>query len=275
MQTLSRLHPQPLRKLVLAAVGLGLLPAIVSGQQRGDWCDRDGWGDSRTERACEVRESTLAALERLEIDGGMNGGVTVVGWSQNQIEVDAKVWAQARTQERADEILRAVDVETRGGRLRASGPDTGRREGWGVSFDVRVPHSTDLDVETHNGGLKIEGVEGDIRFDVLNGGVSLTALAGDVRGHTTNGGLTVDLTGARWEGSGLDVETTNGGVNLRVPDGYSAQLVTGTVNGKMDFEFPVTVQGRMGDRLETQLGDGGPMIRAVTTNGRVRVVRVR
>ena len=70
---------------------------------------------------------------------------------------------------------------------------------------------------------------------------------------------------------GLDAETQNGPLTLDVPDGYNAQLETGTINGPMDIGFPIMVQGRIGmggrRRITTTLGIGGAMIRAVTTNG--------
>src|SRR2546422_557326 len=49
----------------------------------------------------------------------------------------------------------------------------------------------------------------------------------------------------------------------------------GTVNGPMTLEFPltVTIQGRVGRRITTVLGKGGPPIRAVTTNGPVTIRR--
>ena len=105
----------------------------------------------------------------------------------------------------------------------------------------------------------------------VNGGLSLRRVAGDVRAETTNGGLTVELDGDRWRGAGLDARTTNGGVQLDIPRDYSARLETGTVNGSMNIDFPVTVQGSIGRRITTQLGSGGPSIRAITTNGGVRI----
>lgn len=46
-----------------------------------------------------------------------------------------------------------------------------------------------------------------------------------------------------------------------------------TVNGGIDIDFPVTVSGRIGRQLRTTLGDGGPTIRVVTTNGGVKIKR--
>ena len=77
--------------------------------------------------------------------------------------------------------------------------------------------------------------------------------------------------GAAWTGAGLALETTNGGVTLDVPRGYNAQLETGTVNGSMNIDFPITIQGSLTRRIRTTLGSGGPLVRATTTNGSVRI----
>jgi DUF4097 and DUF4098 domain-containing protein YvlB len=128
-------------------------------------------------------------------------------------------------------------------------------------------------LESRNGGITIVNVRGDLDFETTNGGLHLDGLAGNVRGRTTNGGVEVTLTGERWDGEAIDVRTTNGGVRLRVPESYSARLETRTVNGGTNIDFPVTVQGRLGKQLSTTLGDGGPLVRAETTNGGVRVSR--
>lgn len=231
--------------------------------------DRHG-GDR--ERACEVREITIDAPRgTLMVDGGQNGGVKVYGESRSDIRLVAEVWATARTMDRAEELLEEIRLETDGAQIEADGPDTARRESWGVSWRVFVPHQTDLDLSAHNGGISISEVDGDVRFEALNGGVTLTAMAGDVRGRTVNGGLKVQLEGDRWDGAGLDVETTNGGVQLEMSENYSADLETGTVNGRIQTDIAMQVSGRIGRTLKTQLGDGGPPIRVATTNGGVRI----
>jgi DUF4097 and DUF4098 domain-containing protein YvlB len=245
--------------------------AQTSWDRSGEgWCDAEG-GRDRAERFCEILTARLVSPGRLDVDGGTNGGVEVRGWDGADVEVRAKVWATADDASRATELARQVRVEVEGGVIRARGPESTRRESWGVSYEVRVPRRTDLDIRTHNGGVSLDGVTGALRFEAQNGGVHLSRLAGDVRGSTVNGGLHVELDGSRWQGAGLDVHTTNGGVDVRIPDGYSADFETGTVNGGIQVDFPVTVQGRVGRRLRTTLGDGGSAIKVVTTNGGVRV----
>jgi putative adhesin len=267
-----------LRSRLGATAAALVMAGMFSGTASAQWsqgevgCDEERGGRDQ-DRHCVVFEADFSDPGRMVIDGGTNGGVNVEGWDRDVVRVRARVWANARDSERAREIADEVRLRMRDGRLSADGPETGRREGWGVSWVVMVPRATDLDIETHNGGIGVEGVDGRIDFLAVNGGVRLTGVSGDVEGRTTNGGLDIELDGRRWDGPGLDVETTNGGVTLSVPSGYSAELETGTVNGGIDIEFPITVQGRMGKRLSTTLGEGGPLVRAVTTNGGVRIVR--
>jgi DUF4097 and DUF4098 domain-containing protein YvlB len=96
-----------------------------------------------------------------------------------------------------------------------------------------------------------------------------------VNGSTRNGGLTVTLGGDRWDGEGIDVQTSNGGVTLAVPEGYNAQLETRTVNGGFRSDIPLTIQGELSTRrgISTQLGSGGPTVSVRTTNGGVKISR--
>ena len=126
-------------------------------------------------------------------------------------------------------------------------------------------------MKTFNGGIHLADLRGRIDFEALNGGVTLVRMAGEVHGHTTNGGLTIELAGDKWDGSGLDVETTNGDVKLDIPSSYSAHIETSTVNGGINVDFPVTIKGRIDRNLSFDIGSGGPTIRATTTNGGVRI----
>jgi hypothetical protein len=253
-------------RFVFACAGVLALAGSASAQPNDDCRDR-GWDDDYY-RHCEVRESTLAAGP-LNVDAGRNGGIQVEGWDRNEIRVRAIVNAHARSEADARQMAGGVQVSTGGGRVSASGPSTDGREWWSVSYRISVPRRSDLDLKASNGGITIAGVSGTIRFDTTNGGVRLTELSGDVRGETRNGGLTVVLSGDRWDGPGLDVQTSNGGVNLSIPEGYNAELTTRTVNGGFRSEFPLTLQGELSPRrgIQTTLGAGGAPVSVRTTNG--------
>jgi DUF4097 and DUF4098 domain-containing protein YvlB len=235
---------------------------------------RDNWYSERLVGHCEIREQTLPATGgTLSVDGRQNGGVSVKGWERNEIQVRARIQAVALSQAEANELAKQIRIETAGGRIFAAGPATERDSHWDVSFEIFVPRRSDLLLEAHNGGIAIADVHGRIEFNGTNGGVILKRVGGNIRGGITNGGLVVELSGDRWDGEGLDVKTTNGGIVIAVPDKYSAHLETGTINGNLSIDFPVTVQGRITKELAVDLGAGGATVRAVTTNGGIRIKR--
>ena len=267
-----------MRRSVLSFVLIAssAVPAFAQSRDAQRWLDdcRNGrWGRDRDrERFCDVREQTIPARSQLRVDGRENGGIEIIGADRNDILVISKIQAQAESENEAKELASGIRIET-GDDIRADGPSTRWRSSWSVSYEIHVPRKISLDLTANNGGIAIENVDGRLEFETNNGGISLTGVSGNVRGTTSNGGVDVVLTGDRWSGEGLDVRTTNGGVELAIPTNYSAQLETGTVNGGMDIGFPITVRGRIDRRLTTQLGSGGPVVRVTTTNGGVSLRR--
>lgn len=263
---------------VLFALPVFLLLLFLSAPQMAEaqrvitddeWCDDDN-GNSRDERYCEVREYSLDVRDLIRVNAEPNGGIQVEAWDRNEIALRAKVQAWSRRGD-PQEIVNDIRVET-GNTISPDGPRMERREGWSVSFHLMVPRNSNLDLESMNGGIHITGVHGDMDFETMNGGIILEDVGGDVQGRTTNGGVRVALSDSEWNGEELDLQTTNGGVTLTVPEDFRANLETGTVNGSFDTDFPITIRGRLRSRqISTQLNGGGAPIRLVTTNGGVRL----
>lgn len=271
-----------IRYLAALAVATTVIPASsISAQESDDeWLQdcregRHDWG-SRA-RHCEIRETGMKATGRpLTVEPGINGGVEIIGWDSDSIAVTARIQVTARTDEDAVAIARDIKIEASGATIRATGGRSlGRREHWSVSFVVMVPRRTDLTLSTQNGPLTVDDVAGRMDLSTQNGPLHLSGVGGEVRARVQNGPLSIELMGSRWQGVGLDAETHNGPAHLRIPENYNAKIEFGTVNGPMDVGFPMTVtlSGRIRDRINTTLGDGGPPIRVVTTNGPMTVRR--
>ncbi|MBX9601583.1 MAG: hypothetical protein K2X35_11275 [Bryobacteraceae bacterium] len=253
--------------LLLAFAGLAF------AQDKTMSCNDRNWNGDR-KQFCEIREQNIPYSGRLSVDAGRNGGITVKGWNQSGVLVRARVEAWGDTEADARSMVNQTRLDLSAGMVRAQGPETRARESWSVSFEIFVPNRADLNLTAQNGGIGISDVTGRIEFDTVNGGVTLRRLGGDVKGETRNGGLDVELAGSRWEGQQLDVTTANGGVKMAIPANYSARLETGTVNGKINVDFPVQVQGDISRRLSLNLGSGGPLVRAITTNGGVKIQKI-
>ena len=284
-----------LLKAAVAAAVLFLSTTILFGQEKEkaekldkhvykaekikskEFCAGDNWSGDGKVSFKELREMTLPASGSLAVDGGRNGGIKVKGSDRSDILVRACVQTWGVTEEAARAVAGGIRIST-GGTVKA---DAASEENWGVSYEVLVPRSTDLNLKAHNGGIGIASVEGRIAFETLNGGVSLMEVAGDVKGRTTNGGVKVMLAGNSWKGSGLDITTTNGGVHLSMPETYAANIETGTTNGGFRSNIPALrisqedVKGadrhQRATRLNTILNGGGAPIRIITTNGGVNI----
>ena len=257
----------------LAATCLTFAFAQTGDPQPRMTCN-DGDHSSRGGHFCEIREQTIAYPGKLSIDGRQNGGVSVRGWSRGDVLVRMKVQAQSDTDADAKALAGQVKVTTGAGQVASAGPTTNGNESWSVSYEVFTPRSANLDITTHNGGVSIGDVHGQITFSAVNGGVHLDSVGGSVRGETVNGGLDVALAGARWDGDGLDVRTTNGGVTIALPESYSAQLSASTVNGGFHTDYPLTVSGRIDREISTTIGSGGAPLKVATTNGGVHIRKI-
>ena len=264
--------------LVLLCVAVSAHAQRSSDYDDRDWernC-RDGWGGSDDRgRACEVRAVPVRLSGRaITIDGRENGSIRVVGWDGDSVKVSARIQATARDDGAARELIANVKITIDGARI-SSDVQHGwsRNESVSVSYVLFVPRRFDLNLDANNGSLGVNGVSGKMDLRTTNGSVNLTDVGGDVRAHTQNGSLNLQLGGGKWDGRGLDAETQNGSVRMGIPSSYAATIETETVNGRVNTDFPVTVQGRISRHLTVPLNGGGTTLRATTVNGSVTLSR--
>ena len=261
-------------RTTLLSIALGSLPLLAQNPTPRLACNDRGYHRDNLVSHCEMREQNVGAPRgAIQIDPGTNGGVTVAGWDRGDILVRARIETAAESEADARAMASQIQIASGGGSIHATGPETDRRRNWSVSYEIFVPRQSDVQAKAHNGGIQISDVRGNIEFDTVNGGVTLKRLSGEVHGKTANGGLTVELAGDRWDGRGMDVSTTNGGVKLDVPANYSAHFETATVNGSLRVDFPTTVQGKISKDVSFDVGQGGATIKVTTTNGGVKITR--
>jgi DUF4097 and DUF4098 domain-containing protein YvlB len=266
------------RKLLFTCIFfIGALPGraqLQDNQTPTLNCDQTGHGGHLV-RHCEMREQTIPSGGRLAIDASPNGGIHVKGWTRNDVLVRARVETGAPSDQEARAIAAQVFLQAAAGHVAATGPAMENEHHWSVSYEVFVPQRSDLSVTSHNGGIHLSDLNGQIEFKTQNGGIHLARLAGNVKGETTNGGVHVELAGSRWEGQGLDVRSVNGGVHVSVPAMYSAHLETSTVNGRVNSNIPelATPREKQPRQAGADIGGGGAMIRVSTSNGGVHINR--
>uniref|UniRef100_Q022N8 DUF4097 domain-containing protein n=1 Tax=Solibacter usitatus (strain Ellin6076) TaxID=234267 RepID=Q022N8_SOLUE len=260
--------------LAVSTAGVPLAAQMQNNSEKQLTCANGGY-DSDRARHCEIREQTLPSIGRLTIDAGQNGGATVKGWTRGDVLVRARIEASGDTEAAAAMMASRVMVDGSGGQVRATGPDRADNSSWSVSYEIFVPQISDLNLKTNNGGLTISDVRGQIHFDANNGGVHLKRVVGDVSGATVNGGIQVELAGAIWDGRQMELSTHNGGVTVTMPAHYSARIQAETGMGRIqsDFPLPQNFSHDRNQRLDFNVGAGGPPIHITTGNGGIRLKR--
>lgn len=266
-------------RFILLPLVLGL--SLTSFGQKAeykkrDFCSGNNYSYNDKESFKETREITFSAGSDINVDARRNGGISVKGEDRADVLVRACVQTVGNSEAEAAALAKNIRIET-GSKIQAIGDS--EEKNWSVSFEIIVPRSANLNLTARNGGISVRSVEGNIEFETMNGGVSVIDAAGNIKGKTQNGGVNVVLSGNAWRGNGLDVETTNGGVVLTMPENYAARIETGTVNGGFNSEIrglkvdeDEKGYGRTKKQISTDLNGGGAPVRVITKNGGIKIV---
>ncbi|MBU8920875.1 MAG: DUF4097 family beta strand repeat protein [Bacteroidales bacterium] len=218
----------------------------------------------------------------------VNGRIEVEGWDRDEIWVMAEITIRASSRTKAERIFKKIDFEVDADRhevfVRADLPKMnsgsffgllgGNRESINISYHVKVPYRTHFELESVNGRITVEDVEGIFLVKTVNGGIDLDLEGGAGDISTVNGGIDCDL--KRFPiGGELNVKTVNGSVDLNLPDDTGAVLDARTMNGRVRLDFRLKdVSYRKKRKLKGVIGDGDGYINVRTTNGGIDIDRL-
>lgn len=208
---------------------LALLPAILllSG------CDAADWGDARKYTEDFSFKYDLQPGGRISVEN-FNGGVEIYSWDQPNVEVTGAKFAS-----REEDLARIkIDISSAPNRIqiRTVRPTEGSRRGsLGARYRINVPRKTSLErVETSNGPVRVEGLEGEGRITTSNGPIRLTRHSGNLTLTTSNGPVDAnDVQGV------VTVTTSNGPVTATALKGH---LEVTTSNGPIKVDIAETQQ---------------------------------
>jgi hypothetical protein len=141
-----------------------------------------------------------------------------------------------------------------------------------IDFDVQVPRGVNFHALTTNGSVVARNLASVVEAATTNGNVEVSTSEW-ASATTTNGGIRVSMGGAKWTGK-LKVRTTNGSVEVTMPASAGFTVNAATTNGRIQTDFPVTVQGSFSSKeLSGTVGGGGRELTVATTNGRIRLMK--
>lgn len=221
------------------------------------------------------RTYQLGSGARLEIVN-INGRITADASDGSAVEVRAERTARATSDESAKDLLARIDMREEVGdsrvriEVRAPRVTVGGHQ---IRWTVRVPKGVSVDLRTVNGGVRMSGLDGDVRARSTNGGVNGRALrATALDASVTNGGVDIQMALAPASGT-FELQSVNGGVSLALPDTSRADITARCVNGGISVSgLDLQLEGEQSRRrVQGRLNGGGARIGLETTNGGVRL----
>jgi hypothetical protein len=256
---------------------------------------------SRDGEVAQVNDSVTLGpreLSTLEIeDGAGRAMVRVRAWDRPDYQVETCKMAVAENRAAAETLARGINVSRSAGRLTTTGPSTNDGS-WQVYFLVRAPKNANLDLQTKNGPIHVEGIAGNVKVRATNGPLALKNCGGTIDAHTTNGPISfsgnsgdvkltaqngpvaLELTGESWTGPQLDARTVNGPVSISVPENYRSGVRLQT-SGHSPLSCNIgacrtAVSDLSNSSTRTiQLNGAGETVRVQTSNGPVSVRAAR
>ncbi len=164
-----------------------------------------------------------------------------------------------------------------------------------VHVILNVPVNTTLDLHSGDGSLVVTGIEAPARLSTGDGRIEVWNFSGPLHAKTSDGSIQVrgrfdDLSlesgdrrieceiqpGSKMRNRWI-VRTSDGSIDLRLPPDLAANLEARTGDGRLEVDFPMTVQGNSSDdsrhQIQARLNGGGNILDVHTGDGSVRIHR--
>lgn len=182
-----------------------------------------GYGDNRVS-AQESKTFTVSGSPNVNLST-FDGGVTVHGWDRS--EVKYTVTKRANDDESLGQI--GIRADQQGSTVSVIATSVEENSG-SAELEVWVPRKASLHVSSDDGGLKVDGVAGDITLRTGDGAIDVSDGAGQLQLNTGDGQISV----FKFDGE-LDARTGDGAIKL---DGSFNALTARTGDGAISLTVP-------------------------------------
>ena len=216
----------------------------------------------------------------------VNGRVTAEATDGKDVIVEGKRSVKGRSDEVAKEMLAKLEIreEVSGATVRVESRPP-RMSGFGgheIEWTVKVPKGIVVDLRTTNGGVRMNGLSGEIHAKTTNGGIRGTNLVVDsLEASVVNGGVEIELGAPLDSTDTVEITTVNGGVQFTLPSESKATIAARAVNGGVRAAEELKIQREDESseresrrRLNGTMNGGGAKVNVSTTNGGVRLSQI-
>lgn len=176
------------------------------------------------------------------------GGILVSGESGQQPRIEVYIRGNNNRELSKDEIKKRLDenfdmsITVNNHELQAIVKNKHDHIDWNenglsISFKIYVPEQTSTDLHTSGGGIHLDNLKGNEKFNTSGGGLDLNKLSGTIRGNTSGGGIRVLNSGndidLHTSGGGITAKNCTGTIKLETSGGgLELENLKGTINAR-------------------------------------------
>ena len=147
---------------------------------------------------------------------------------------------------------------------------------WKIDYRIRVPLSTDLEINAGRGPVSIAGVEGNIRLSATESEANLKLSGGTLSATIAVGKLNLSIPVRSWRGVGAEVRLAAGEVTVELPPGFNGDIdadilrsgqIVDTYGGLEPREKP----GMTPQKMKARAGSGGASFQFTVGDGTIYI----
>lgn len=220
---------------------------------------------------------SMEGVSRVSVEN-VNGRVEALAWDKPYLKVRAVKTASGGN---AEETLRLTEIRVRktGDQIKVETVNPNRHRLFGfldfgsrnarVDYEVWIPANAEARLETCNGAVHADGFTGSLSCDSVNGAIEIRNMNGPIKATTVNGSLRVTFKDALKK---AHLETVNGSVEVAFDRSSSIRYDLSTVNGRIEGNFELAVEGKHGPKEARGAYNGGSeSLQCETVNGSIRL----
>ena len=231
------------------------------------------------------------------IAGAPAGSVTIEGWPRSEVDVSADIELHASTTEDLDRLapLNGFVVDQDSNHLRVITTGTHDRAfmkraaknfpkalmglPWRIDYRIKVPLSTDLDVNSGLGPVRLSGIEGILRLNAIESNADLSLAGGDASIIVQRGTVNIDIPIRSWRGLGARVQLASGTLNVALLPGFNSDIDADVLRlGEVKNFYP-NLEPRYRNSItahsiKVRAGSGGAMLSFTVGDGLIQIKQI-
>lgn len=126
-----------------------------------------------------------------------------------------------------------------------------------------------FDVSTSGGTITAKKLYGDFNGETSGGDIHIESQDSKIKAHTSGGTISLDYKGSN---KGIELETSGGDINVRVPKEIAASLDLSTSGGDIECNLPTSKTTKISSsEYHAETNGGGKVLYCNTSGGSIRV----